>query len=52
MPTYIKDLFDLPDAVRGGGFVLRLSFCLCGTRGHVNGSEHAIFQIVPASNRS
>jgi hypothetical protein len=25
MPTYIKDLFDLPDAVRGGDFVLRLA---------------------------
>ena len=25
MPTYIKDLFDLPDVVRGGDFVLRLA---------------------------
>ena len=24
MPTFIKDLFDLPDVVRGGDFVLRL----------------------------
>jgi hypothetical protein len=23
MPTFIKDLFDLPDALRGGDFVLR-----------------------------
>ena len=25
MPTFIKDLFDLPDVVRGGDFVLRLA---------------------------
>ena len=25
MATYIKDLFDLPDVVRGGDFVLRLA---------------------------
>jgi hypothetical protein len=25
MPTYIKDLFELPDVVRGGDFVLRLA---------------------------
>jgi len=25
MPTYIKDLFNLPDVVRGGDFVLRLA---------------------------
>jgi hypothetical protein len=32
MATYIKDLFDLPDAVRGGDFVLRLADKHTGTR--------------------